>query len=180
MEGPDKLAHWLEQEAKVKAALAGGAGPGVARPEQVAGLTGLQFLQAMLSGRVPFASIAQTLDFALIEVEPGRAVFQGVPGAGHLNPMGTVHGGWYATLLDSAMGCAVHTLMPPGRAYTTAEMSVKLVRAIKPTVVRVRAEGQVLHCGRQLATAQAQLVGPDGTLYAHASTTCLVFDLPPA
>jgi uncharacterized protein (TIGR00369 family) len=93
--------------------------------------------------------------------------------------MGTVHGGWYATLLDSAMGCAVHTLMPPGRAYTTAEMSVKLVRAIKPTVVRVRAEGQVLHCGRQLATAQAQLVGPDGTLYAHASTTCLVFDLPP-
>ena len=79
MEDPDKLAHWLEQEAKVKAALAGGAGPGVARPEQVAGLTGLQFLQAMLSGRVPFASIAQTLDFALIEVEQGRAVFQGVP-----------------------------------------------------------------------------------------------------
>jgi uncharacterized protein (TIGR00369 family) len=179
LEDPDKLAHWLEQEAKVKAALAGGAGPGVARPEQVAGLTGLQFLQAMLGGKVPFASIAQTLDFALIEVEQGRAVFQGVPGAGHLNPMGTVHGGWYATLLDSAMGCAVHTLMPPGRAYTTAEMSVKLVRAIKPTVVRVRAEGQVLHCGRQLATAQAQLVGPDGTLYAHASTTCLVFDLPP-
>ena len=180
MEASDRLAHWLAQEAKIKSALARGAGPGVAAPEQVAGLTGLQFLQAMLAGEVPFASIAQTLDFALIEVELGRAVFQGVPGPGHLNPMGTVHGGWYATLLDSAMGCAVHTLMPPGRAYTTAEMSVKLVRAIKPTVVRVRAEGQVLHCGRQLATAQAKLVGPDGTLYAHASTTCLVFDLPSA
>jgi uncharacterized protein (TIGR00369 family) len=88
-----------------------------------------------------------------------------------------VHGGWYATLLDSALGCAVHTLMPPGRAYTTAELGVNLVKSIGPGVQRVRAEGKVLHCGRQLATAEARLFGPDGTLYAHATTTCLVFEL---
>jgi uncharacterized protein (TIGR00369 family) len=94
--------------------------------------------------------------------------------------MGSVHGGWFATLLDSALGCAVHTLMPEGRTYTTAELSVNIVRALSPDVARVRAEGKVLHCGRQLATAEAQLVGPDGKLYAHATTTCLVFDLPSA
>jgi uncharacterized protein (TIGR00369 family) len=143
----------------------------------VAGLTGLEMMQAMLDGRIPFASIAKTLDFRLMEVSHGRAVFQGTPGASHLNPMGTVHGGWYATLLDSALGCAVHTMMPVGRAYTTAELSVNLVRSIGPKVQRVRAEGTVVHCGKQLATAEARLVGPDGTLYAHATTTCLVFEL---
>jgi uncharacterized protein (TIGR00369 family) len=112
-----------------------------------------------------------------MEVSKGRAVFQGKPGPAHLNPMGTIHGGWYATLLDSALGCAVHTMMPVGRAYTTAELSVNLVRSIGHKVQRVRAEGTVIHCGRQLATAEARLVGPDGTLYAHATTTCLVFEL---
>jgi uncharacterized protein (TIGR00369 family) len=105
-------------------------------------------------------------------------VFQGAPGPDHLNPMGGIHGGWYATLLDSALGCAVHTLMPAGRGYTTAELGVNLVKAIGSKVQRVRAEGKVLHCGRQLATAEARLVGPDGTLYAHATTTCLVFEMP--
>jgi uncharacterized protein (TIGR00369 family) len=114
----------------------------------------------------------------LVEVSPGHAVFQGAPGKGHLNPMGTVHGGWFATLLDSALGCSVHSLLPAGRAYTTAELGVNLVKALTPKVQRVRAEGKVIHCGRQLATAEARLVGPDGTLYAHATTTCLVFDLP--
>ena len=113
-----------------------------------------------------------------MEASPGRALFQGVPGPQLLNPMGTVHGGWYATLLDSALGCAVHTMMPPGRGYTTAELSVNVVKAIPLKVQRVRAEGQVIHCGRQLATAEARLFGPDGTLYAHGTTTCLVFELP--
>jgi uncharacterized protein (TIGR00369 family) len=115
----------------------------------------------------------------LIDVGQGQAVFQGTPGPQLMNPLGTVHGGWFATLLDSALGCAVHTMMPPGRAYTTAELSVKMVKAIMPKVQRVRAIGQVVHCGRQLATAEARLVGPDGTLYAHASSACLVFDMPP-
>lgn len=176
-----RLQAWLDQECQVLARLEAGAGPGVATPAQVAGLNGLATMQAMLQGELPYAAIAKTLDFLLIEVSEGRAVFQGRPGAAHLNPMGTIHGGWYATLLDSALGCAVHTLMPAGRGYTTAELGVNLVRAIPyQKLSRVRAEGQVLHCGRQLATAEARLVGPDGTLYAHATTTCLVFDLPMA
>ena len=173
----DQLETWLAQEREVAARLEGGAGCGVATPQQVAGRSGLELMQAMLRGELPFAPIAQTLDFQLVEVSEGRAVFQGRPGPAHLNPMGTVHGGWYATLLDSALGCAVHTMMPPGRGYTTAELGINLVKAIGPKVQRVRAEGRVLHCGRQLATAEARLVGPDGTLYAHATTTCLVFEL---
>lgn len=172
------LETWLAQELSVQKNILKGAGPGVARPEQIAGKTGLQVMQGLLSGELPYASIAQTLDFMLIEVSLGEAVFQGSPGNQHLNPLGTVHGGWFATLLDSALGCAVHTMMPPGRGYTTAELSVKMVRAITPKVQRVRAIGKVLHCGRQLATAEAQLVGPDGKLYAHASSACLVFDMP--
>ena len=173
----DQLEAWLAQEREVMERLAAGVGCGVATPDQVAGRSGLELMQAMLRGELPTAPIARTLDFQLIEVDDGRAVFQGTPGPAHLNPMGTVHGGWYATLLDSALGCAVHTKMPPGRAYTTAELGVNLVKAIGPKVQRVRAEGRVLHSGRQLATAEARLVGPDGTLYAHATTTCLVFEL---
>jgi len=171
------LDAWLDQEATVLKNLEKGPGPGVASPEQIAGKTGLEVMRAMLNGELPYAAIARTLDFLVVEVEDGRAVFQGTPGAQHFNPMGTVHGGWFATLLDSAVGCAVHTKMPPGRAYTTAELSVNIVKALTPKVPRVRAIGRVIHCGRQLATAEAQLVGPDGTLYAHATTTCLVFDM---
>lgn len=172
------LDAWLTQERDVRTRMDAGAGPGVARPEQVAGKTGLQVMQGLLSGELPHAHMARTLDFLLVEVGPGLAIFQGTPGVQHLNPLGTVHGGWFATLLDSALGCAVHTMMPPGRGYTTADLSVKLVKAITPKVQRVRAVAKVLHCGRQLATAEAQLVGPDGTLYAHASTACLVFEIP--
>ena len=174
------LEHWLAQEREILERLEVGPGPGVAQREQISHLNGLEQMQAMLRGELPYAAIAKTLDFMLVDVGPGRAVFQGTPGPQLLNPMGTVHGGWYATLLDSALGCAVHTMMPPGRGYTTAELGINLVRAITPKVQRVRAEGRVIHCGRQLATAEARLVGPDGTLYAHATTTCLVFDLPAA
>ena len=178
MTTPATLNAWLAEEAAVVARLNAGPGPGVARPDQVAGLTGLELMQAMLRGDLPYAAIAKTLDFTIVEVSEGRAVFQGTPGPAHLNPMGTIHGGWYATLLDSALGCAVHTMMPVGRGYTTAELGVNLVRAINPAKTpRVRVEGKVIHCGRQLATAEARLYGPDGTLYAHGTTTCLVFDM---
>jgi len=170
---------WLAQEQDVLARMHAGAGPGALQAQHVSGKNGLEMMQAMLLGDAPYPPIAQTLDFTLIEVEEGRAVFQGTPGEKHLNPMGTIHGGWYATLLDSALGCAVHTMMPVGRGYTTAELSVNLVRAIGPNVTRVRAEGKVIHCGRQLATADARIVGPDGTLYAHGTTTCLVFEMRP-
>lgn len=177
MSNMNHLEAWLAQEQEVRSRIDAGLGAGVATPAQLAGKSGLDMMRAMLHGELPYPPITKTLDFALVEVEEGGATFQGTPGPAHLNPMGTIHGGWYATLLDSAMGCAVHTMMPAGRAYTTAELGVNLVRAIGSKVARVRAEGKVIHCGRQLATAEGRLYGPDGTLYAHATTTCLVFDL---
>ena len=156
------LEQWLADEAAVQQRMDAGPGPGLATTEQIAGKTGLEVMQGLLRGELPYAHIARTLDFTMVHVEKGHAV---------------LHGGWFATLLDSALGCAVHTMMPPGRGYTTAELSVNIVRALTLKVPRVRAEGRVIHCGRQLATADARLVGPDGTLYAHATTTCLVFDV---
>ncbi|MCZ8256032.1 MAG: PaaI family thioesterase [Polaromonas sp.] len=175
----DTLTQWMEQSAAVRARMTDGGGrPGLARPQDVAGKTGMEVMQAMLAGELPYPHIAETLDFALIEVEPGKAVFQGTPQLKHYNPLGTVHGGWYATLLDSAVGCAVHTMMPVGRAYTTAELSINIVRAASHKTGPLRAIGTVIHCGRQLATAEGRIVGPDGKLYAHATTTCLVFEVP--
>ena len=176
----NQLEAWIAEENAILKLLQAGPGPGVSRLDQIAGMTGMQIMQAALQGQLPFANIAQTLDFRMIEVGPGRTVYQGTPGLAHLNPMGSVHGGWFAAMLDSALGCAVHTMMPVGRSYTTAELSLNLVKALTPKVQRVRAIGTVVHCGRQLATAEARLVGPDGTLYAHATTTCLVFDMPAA
>lgn len=172
----DVLQQWLAQEAEVRARMDAGAGPGVTPVHEAIAIDGLTLMQRMLAGELHYPPIARTLSFTLVEAGLGRAVFQGEPKEDHLNPLGTVHGGWFATLLDSALGCAVHTSLPAGRAYTTAEISVRLVRAITPKIRRVRAIGQTLHCGRQLATAEARLVGPDGTLYAHGSTTCLVFE----
>ena len=174
----DTLAQWLEQSTAVHARMIEGGGkPGLAKPEHFHGKTGLEQMQAMLNGSMPYPHIAETLDFALVEVEAGKAVFQGTPQLKHYNPLGTVHGGWYATLLDSAVGCAVHTMMPVGRGYTTAELSVNIVRAASHTSGPLRAIGTVIHCGKQLATAEGRIVGPDGKLYAHATTTCLVFDM---
>jgi uncharacterized protein (TIGR00369 family) len=171
----ETLAQWQAQAAAVRART--GAEPGVARPEQVAGASGMELLTAMLEGRIPPAHIAHTLDFALVHVAFGEAIFQGRPGRAHYNPLGSVHGGWFATLLDSALGCAVHTTLPAGKGYTTLELKVNLVRALSDRVPLVRAEGRVVHGGKQVATADARLVGHDGKLYAHATTTCLIFDM---
>ena len=172
------LDQWLAREQELRTLHAQGPGPGVNTLADARDMTGLALMQAMMQGTRPTPRIGNTMDFLLVEIAAGQATFQGAPSQKHFNPMGTVHGGWYATLLDSALGCAVHTLMPAGRAYTTSQLSLNIVKAIPPHVLRVRAEGKVVHCGRQLATAEARLVGPDGTLYAHATTTCLVFDLP--
>jgi len=112
----------------------------------------------------------------LIEATRERAVFQGRPQLRHYNPLGSVHGGWIATLLDSCVGCAVHVSLPAGKAYTTAELKVNYVRAVTDRVGLVRAVGTVIHLGNRMATAEGRLVGPDGKLYAHATTTCFVFD----
>jgi uncharacterized protein (TIGR00369 family) len=169
---------WAREAAALRERLAAGRGAGVASPAEAAGKSGLELLQALLRGELPYSHIGETMDFLLMEVAPGRAVFQGLPQTKHLNPMGTVHGGWYATLLDSAVGCAVHTTMPPGRAYTTAELSVNLVRGAVPGREPLRAIGQVIHSGRQLATAEGRIVDAAGKVYAHATTTCLVFETP--
>jgi len=171
------LETWLAEEAKAMAIYAAGSGEGVASRDQIAGKTGLEMMRAILQGELPAAPIGKTMNFCLIHIEEGQTIFQGTPKPAFFNPLGTIHGGWIATLLDSALGCAVHTKMPVGRAYTTAELSVNMVRALSPKVERVRAIANVLHCGRQLATAEAKLLGPDGTLYAHATTTCLVFEV---
>lgn len=167
------LARWQAEEAAVRAR-AGAIG--VARPEDVAGLSGIQVFQAMFEGRLPMPPIGATLGFVPVHIEPGLAVFQGRPSFEHYNPLGTVHGGWFATLLDSAVGCAVHSQLPAGKGYTTLELKVNIVRALTTQVPLVRAEGRLVHGGKQVATAEGRIVGPDGRLYAHASTTCLVFD----
>jgi len=167
------LQRWQARETE----LAARAAPvGLARSEQVADKSGLQMFEAMLAGQMPRAPITTTLRFWLVEASFGHAEFQGTPAFEHYNPLGGVHGGWMATLLDSAVGCAVHTLLPAGKAYTTLELKVNFVKALSDRVSLVRAIGDVIHSGSRVATAQGRLIGPDGTLYAHATTTCLIFD----
>lgn len=174
----DLLAQWQAEEAALRARPRPPPGPLPAA--LTAQRPGLEALRDMIAGLLPGPPISHAMHFLLVHVAPGEAVFQGRPSAEYLNPLGTLHGGWYATLLDSAAGCAVHTTLQPGRAYTTLEFKMNLVRAIGPEVQCVRAEGRTVHVGRQTATAESRLVGPDGKLYAHASTTCLFFDLPAA
>ena len=140
-------------------------------------LSGLDFLRSILDGTTPPPPIANLLGMTFTGVESGKVTF-GLEIGEHLyNPIGSVHGGVFCTVLDSAMGCAVHSSLPAGQAYTTLELKVNLVKALTTRVPSVVATGQVLSMGRRVATASAEITGPDGTLYAHATTTCLIFDL---
>lgn len=139
-------------------------------------MTGLEILQAMARGDMPGAPIAQALNFALIEVDQGRAVFAGEPTADYLNPHGSVHGGWAATVMDSALGCAVHTTLALGEKYTTVEMKVNYLRPIFPGKPgRLICEGKVINRGRTLALSEARLVDSEGRVYAHGTETCMIF-----
>jgi uncharacterized protein (TIGR00369 family) len=148
---------------------------GVAPREVLLAQDGLSFLKAIAEGRLPSPPIAVTLGFALTEVEHGRAVFVSVPAYRHYNPIGVVHGGYAATLLDSALGCAVHSTLQTGEGYTTLELKLNLVRAITQDTGPVTAEGRVLHRGRTVGTAEGYLRDAQGKLYAHATTTCMIF-----
>jgi len=150
---------------------------GVTPLDEVKHLSGLEFMQGILEGRFPPAPITAALKFELVEVEHARAVFEGVPEFAFYNPISSVHGGYAATLLDSCMGCAVHTTLPAGKAYTTLEFKINFVRAMTEKTGRVRAEGRVIHPGSRAATAEGNLYDGDGKLLAHATTTCLVFPL---
>jgi len=138
-------------------------------------LPGLEFLRAIRDGRLPSPPIAELLGFRLVEAEPGHAVFEVLPDERHYNPIGVVHGGLAMTLLDSAMGCAVHTTLGVGERYTTLEVKANFVRPITIDTGRVRCEGVVVHRGGTVATAEGKLVvKSSGKLLAHGSTTCLI------
>lgn len=137
-------------------------------------MSGLAFLHAIRDGALPPPPIAVLLGMRLAEVEDGRAVFECRPGEQHYNPIGVVHGGLAMTLLDSAMGCCVQTMLPDKAGYTTLEAKTNLVRAITSTTGKLRAIGKALHIGSRVATAEARLEDLSGKLYAHATTTCIV------
>lgn len=177
MSHPQTLAEWQAQETAVRQRL-GASGP-IPR-QKIAAMSGLQVFEAIFAGELPAPPIGETLDFIPIQMAHSVAVFQGKPLQRHYNPLGTVHGGWFCTLLDSAVGCAVHTTLPAGKGYTTLEIKVNMLRPLTDSVPLVRAEGKVIHAGKQVATAEGRIVGPDGKIYAHGTTTCLIFDQPSA
>ncbi|MFT3841223.1 MAG: PaaI family thioesterase [Myxococcaceae bacterium] len=144
-------------------------------PEAVKGKTGREFLELIISGALPQAPISATLDFKLIETGDGIAKFEGVPNESLFNPMGSVHGGWAATLLDSAMGSSVMSICDANTAYTTAQLQLHLTRAILPATGKVIAEGKVVHRGKQLVTAEGRLTDDKGRVLAHGTTTCMLF-----
>ena len=181
MDIEQKSLVWTSQQSDAMQRMREGGGkPGLARMEQLAGKSGREILEAMMSGELPYPPMNETMNMTLLAVENGRAVFQGIPLPQHYNPLGTVHGGWLATLLDSALGCAVQTTLPAGRSYTTGELSINIVRSASHKTGPLRAVGTLIHGGRQIATAEARLEDETGKLYAHATTTCFVFDVPTA
>jgi uncharacterized protein (TIGR00369 family) len=140
--------------------------------------SGLELMRSILSGAGPQAPIGKAANFLLHEVGEGSAVFVGTPTYDFYNPIGTVHGGWIATLLDSCMSCAVHTLVKAGHAYTTLELKVNFVRPVLEKTGPMRAEGRVIHGGSRTATAEGKLLDAGGKLYAHGTVTCMIFPLP--
>jgi uncharacterized protein (TIGR00369 family) len=148
---------------------------GVSKPEDLAGKSGRQIMQAIIDGDVLAPPIAGTLSFWLVEVCDGYAVFEGETGPHLLNPLGGVHGGWALTLIDSAAGCAGHTLLPPDVGYATVETKANFTRPISATTGRVRAEGRVVSRGRQIITAESRVLDAAGRVLAHGTSTLMVF-----
>ena len=145
-------------------------------PETFDTLSGLETLRAMIAGDLPGPPMAGTMNFDLLEAEEGRVVFAGTPLAAHLNPAGTVHGGWSATIVDSALACAVHATLAAGERYTSVEMKLNFLRPILVGKTgRLICEGKVIQRGRTLALSEARLVDEGGKLYAHGSETCMIF-----
>jgi uncharacterized protein (TIGR00369 family) len=139
------------------------------------GLSGLEYLRKIIAGELPRPPISALMNFGLVELGEGHAVFAVEPAEYHYNPIGVVHGGLAATLLDSAMGCAVHSMLPAGVGYTTLEIKVNYIRAMTAETGPVRCEGKLIHLGSRTATAEGRILGEDEKLYAHGTTTCLIF-----
>lgn len=148
---------------------------GVVSREVLTGGDGLSFLRGIIDGTHPAPPFAQTMDFDLVEAEEGRVVFIGRPSPRFFNPLGTIHGGWTATILDSAMACAAHATLKPGEGYTTLEMKLNYVRPVLPESGTVRCEGKLIHRGGTVITTEGKLVDERGKLLAHGTETCVVF-----
>jgi uncharacterized protein (TIGR00369 family) len=174
MTSQDTEALWLAEAAAMRAALTA---PGVATREQLRERSGLDFLGAIGAGELPPPPINDLMGIVPISVEPGRAVFQGTPGKQHYNPSGSVHGGYAATMLDTAVGCAIHTMLPAGKGFTTLELKINYIRAMNEDTGPVRAEGKVITLGGQVGIAEGRITDAGGKLYAFATTTCLVFPI---
>jgi uncharacterized protein (TIGR00369 family) len=151
---------------------------GVTPTEIMASMTGIDFVRAIFDGKLPAPPIMQTIEPFDSTAEPGIVVMHSTPGFRHYNPIGSVHGGYAATLLDSVMGFAVHTMLPPGTGYTTLEFKISFIKGMTEVTGAVRSEGRTLNVGRRTATAEARITDAKGRLLAHATTTCLVFEIP--
>jgi len=147
---------------------------GVTDQQTILSMSGLEFLQRLSDGRLPLPPIMRALNYTVVSVEPGRVVMAGEPKEDFFNPIGTIHGGWHATLLDSVMACATQTQVPLGKLYTTVEMKLNYVRAVLPTTGRCTAEGKIIHHGNRISTSEGRLTGPDGKLLAHGTETCAI------
>ena len=148
---------------------------GLVPRDEIMARSGLSFLTDMAAGKLPQAPMCETLGFYLAEVKEGYACFEGLPEQRHYNPIGTVHGGLAATLLDSALGCAIFSTLAAGEAWTTLELKLNLVRPITQDTGLIRAEGRLIHRGRTVATSDGTVKDRAGKLYAHATTTCMIF-----
>ena len=151
---------------------------GVTPTATMAAMPGLDFVRAIFNGDLPDPPIMQTIEPFDCTAENGHVVLHSIPGARHYNPIGSVHGGYAATLLDSAMGLAIHTTLPPGMGYTTLEFKVSFIRGMSVESGTVRTEGKVQNAGRRVAMAEASITDAKGRLLCHATTTCLVFEIP--
>lgn len=165
---------WLADETSIRARVAPS---GVASREYLRGRSGNEFLNGINTGETPPPPIAELMGFILVSADNGVAIFQGTPGAQHYNPSGMVHGGYAATLLDSAVGCAVHSTLPAGKGFTTLELKINYIRGMSDKTGPVRAEGKVITVGGQVAVAEGRIVDANGKIYAHATTTCLIFPI---
>jgi uncharacterized protein (TIGR00369 family) len=148
---------------------------GTVSPEQLKGMSGLEFVRGLASGALPLNTIAQTLGYDVAEAESGRVTITLKPTDAHLNPWGTVHGGLTATLLDSCMGLAIQSMLEKGIGSTTLEFKISLIRAITLDTGQIKAEGKVLNCGGRVGTAEGRVTDAEGRLLAHGTTTCLIF-----
>jgi uncharacterized protein (TIGR00369 family) len=151
---------------------------GVTPTDVMASMAGIDFVRGIFNGQLPAPPIMQTVEPFDSTAEPGVVMMHSIPGFRHYNPIGSVHGGYAATLLDSAMGLAVHSMLPKGTGYTTLEFKISFIKGMTEDTGPVRTEGRTLNVGRRTATAEARITDAKGRLLAHATTTCLVFEIP--